>query len=532
VTVLHFIGIFPGGFTGLVYGIIFFYLQKFADVAATGSTSWKGVRASTATSAAKFLPSGVYPDADAVAILTTIAETTGRPLPSILEEFGQFLAPHLVKVAGPVVDPAWRTLDLIEHTEAIIHTMIRTTTPGAAPPVLEAVRQSPYELHLVYSSARRLCPLAVGLMRGIAAHYRETIRIEEPSCLLRGDPFCSFVVEHVVTDTRAPRSPLTETLVFSPLMDQAKDLAPDPPTAGAGPTAAFVNDANGDVLPTAIGGYKVLATIGRGAMGQVYLAEDDRLDRRVAIKVMHPSRASDPASRQRFLRESRATAAVEHPHVVTIHLVGEHRQGGAQSGLPYIVMQCLHGETLGTYRTKVGRVPLSEALRIGREIAEGLAAAHRRGLVHRDIKPENIILEGPAREVKIIDFGLVCDLGDDPSKVPVTVEGAVLGTPAYMAPERISDRPVDARADLFGLGVMLYELLADRLPFTGTSMMAMLASIAHGSPTPLRSAAPDVPDDVSKLVMQMIAHDPADRPATAEAVVNTIATIEKRLANS
>ena len=527
-TVLHFIGIFPGGFTGLVYGIIFFFLQKFADVAATGSTSWKGVRASTATSAAKFLPSGVYPDADAVAILTTIAETTGRPLPSILEEFGQFLAPHLVKVAGPVVDPAWRTLDLIEHTEAIIHTMIRNTTPGAAPPVLEAVRQSPYELHLVYSSARRLCPLAVGLMRGIAAHYRETIRIEEPSCLLRGDPFCSFVVEHVVTDTRAPRSPLTETLAFSPSMDQAIDQ----PTAGAGPTAAFVNDANGDVLPAAIGGYKVLATIGRGAMGQVYLAEDNRLDRRVAIKVMHPSRASDPASRQRFLRESRATAAVEHPHVVTIHQVGEHRQGGEQSGLPYIVMQCLHGETLGTYRAKVGRVPLPEALRIGREIAEGLAAAHRRGLVHRDIKPENIILEGPAREVKIIDFGLVCDLGDDPSKAPVTVEGAVLGTPAYMAPERISDRPVDARADLFGLGVMLYELLADRLPFTGTSMMAMLASIAHGSPTPLRSVAPDMPDDVSKLVMQMIAHDPANRPATAQAVADMLAAIEKRLANS
>jgi tRNA A-37 threonylcarbamoyl transferase component Bud32 len=528
VTVLHFHGDFSRGFTGLVHGIIFFFLQKFADVAATGSTSWKGVRASTATSAAKFLPSGVYPDADAVAILTTIAETTGRPLPSILEEFGQFLAPHLVKVAGPVVDPAWRTLDLIEHTEAIIHTMIRTTTPGAAPPVLEAVRQGPDELHLVYSSARRLCPLAVGLMRGIAAHYRETIRIEEPSCLLRGDPFCSFVIEHVATDTHEPRSPLTETLVFSPSVDLAKDLA----TAVAGPTAAFVNDANGDVLPTTIGGYKVLATIGRGAMGQVYLAEDDCLDRRVAIKVMHPSRASDPASRQRFLRESRATAAVEHPHVVTIHQVGEHRQGGAQSGLPYIVMQCLHGDTLGTYRTKVGRLPLPEALRIGREIAEGLAAAHRRGLVHRDIKPENIILEGPAREVKIIDFGLVCDLGDDPSKAPVTVEGAVLGTPAYMAPERISDRPVDARADLFGLGVMLYELLADRLPFAGTSMMAMLASIAHGSPTPLRSVAPDMPDDVSKLVMQMIAHDPADRPASAEAVVNTIATIEKRLANS
>jgi tRNA A-37 threonylcarbamoyl transferase component Bud32 len=480
------------------------------------------------TTASRFLPSGSYPDGDAVAILSTIAETTSRPLPTILEEFGQFLAPHLVKVAGAVVDPAWRTLDLIEHTEAIIHTMIRTTTPGAAPPVLEAVRQSPDELHLVYSSARRLCPLAIGLMRGIAAHYGETIRIQEPSCLLRGDPFCSFVVEHIATETHEPRSPLTETLVFSPSMD----LATEQLAARAGPTAAFVNDADKDVLPTTIGGYKVLATIGRGAMGQVYLAEDERLERRVAIKVMHPARASDPASRQRFIRESRATAAIEHPHVVTIHQVGEHRQGGAQSGLPYIVMQCLHGETLGTYRTKVGRVPLPEALRIGREIAEGLAAAHGRGLVHRDIKPENIILEGPTRAVKIIDFGLVRDIGDADSGAHVTVEGAVVGTPAYMAPERISDRPVDARADLFGLGVMLYELLADRLPFTGTSMMAMLASIAHGSPTPLRNAAPDVPDDVSKLVMQMIAHDPADRPATAQAVADTIAAIEKRLANS
>jgi serine/threonine protein kinase len=113
----------------------------------------------------------------------------------------------------------------------------------------------------------------------------------------------------------------------------------------------------------------------------------------------------------------------------------------------------------------------------------------------------------------------------------VTLDGAVVGTPAYMAPERLGDRVVDARADLFGLGVILYELLADRLPFTGTSMMAMLASIAHGSPTPLRSVAPDVPEDVSHLVMQMIAHDPADRPATARAVADAIAAIEKRLAH-
>ena len=512
-----------------MHGLIFFYLQKFADVAAAGSTSWKGIRASTTTSAAKYLPSGVYPDADAVAILSTIAETTDRPLPTILEEFGQFLAPHLIKVAGPVVDPSWRTLDLIENTEAIIHAMVRAKNPGAAPPVLETVRQSPDELHLVYNSARRLCPLAVGLMRGMAAHYGETIRIEEPSCLLRGDPFCSFVVEHVATETHEPRSPLTETVVLTPTEADAEPAAGQ--ATSSAPAVSFLDDVMRDRLPTTIGGHKILKSIGRGAMGQVYLAEDEALGRHVAIKVMHPSRAGDAVARRRFIRESRATAAVEHPHVVTIHQVGEHRLSGEQAGLPFIVMQCLRGDTLGTYRAQVGRVPLPEILRIGREIAEGLWAAHRSGLIHRDIKPENIILEGPARQVKIIDFGLARDAGDDPSMASVTLDGAVVGTPAYMAPERLGDRVVDARADLFGLGVILYELLADRLPFAGTSMMAMLASIARGSPPHLRSVAPEVPEDVSDLVMRLIAHDPADRPATARAVADEIAAIELRMAS-
>ena len=491
----------------LVHGLIFFYLQKFADVAAAGSTSWKGIRSNVTTSASRFLPAGTYPDTDAVAILSAIADATGRPLPTVLEEFGHYLAPHLLKVATPVIDPSWRTLDLIEHTEAIIHAMIRTTTPDASPPTLETVRQSPDELHLVYSSARRLCPLATGLMRGIAAHYGETITIEEPSCFQRGDPFCSFVIERVAVDPAAPRSLFADTIVFPSPADDPVQNTP----------------------PTMIGGYKVLDTIGRGAMGQVYLAVDERLERRVALKVMHPTRARDPVSRRRFLRESRATAAIEHPHVVTIHQVGEHRQAGDPMGLPYIVMQCLHGDTLGAYRARVGHLPLPDVLRIGREIAEGLSAAHRRSLIHRDIKPENIILEGPSRQVKLIDFGLVLDLDIEHRAADVTMDDAVVGTPAYMAPERINNQTVDERADLFGLGVVLYELLADQLPFTGMTMMAMLASIARGMPPPLQSVAPEVPPDVCELVMRLIAHEPADRPKSAEDVILAIAAIEKRL---
>ncbi|HBB73796.1 MAG TPA: serine/threonine-protein kinase PknK, partial [Planctomycetaceae bacterium] len=173
--------------------------------------------------------------------------------------------------------------------------------------------------------------------------------------------------------------------------------------------------------------------------------------------------------------------------------------------------------------------PLREVLRIGREIATGLHAAHAAGLVHRDMKPENVFLEGPARRVKIIDFGLVSDASDDATRL--TTDGTIIGTPAYMAPERIaSDATVDARADLFSLGVMLYELLARRLPFEGTSLVSMLAAISRGRPRPLGEVAADVPPDVAALVMRLIAHDPDDRPADAASVATELEAIEERLA--
>ncbi len=499
-----------------MHGLIFFYLQKFADVAQAGATSWKGIRSSTATTTSKYLASGVYPDSDAVAILTAISETTGRPLPVILDEFGRFLAPNLVKVARGVVDPAWRTLDLIENTEQVIHAMIRSTNPGAAPPVLEAVRHAPDELHLVYSSMRKLCPLAVGLMHGIAAHYGETITIDETSCMLRGDPFCSFVVQQIAAETQDEPLGVGDTMAFHP--------GGGGPGRQVGPPAAFVEDAAAESVPRSIGGYPVVGPIGRGAMGRVFLAEDPALGRRVAIKVMHTSRAGDQAARRRFLRESRATAAVEHPHVVTIYHVGEDASLG---GLPYIVMQWLRGGTLSAYRAREGRLLLKEILRIGRQIADGLAAAHDRGLIHRDIKPDNIFLEGPANSVKIIDFGLARDVSDDRSMAQVTMDGTLVGTPAYMAPERIGDKSLDARTDLFGLGVILFELLAGKSPFTGTSMMAVLASIARGQPLELAEVAPEVPDDVAKLVMKLIAHEPADRPADARSVAEALGRLER-----
>ena len=486
-----------------MHGLIFFYIQKFAESCAPGAAGLTS-RSTVATTASRYLPSGTYPDAEAVDLLQSIAAATGLPLREVLERFGRFLAPHLVKVAGRLVDPAWRTLDLIEHTETIIHEMIRSTNPGAQPPVLETLRPSPGEVQLVYSSQRQLCPLAVGLMHGIAEHYRERLDVEEPSCMARGAPFCSFVIRIALHDTHAPDESLAET----------SDAASD------GEASLAFADKH-DSIPSSIGGYPVVRLLGQGAIGRVYLARDEKLDRHVAIKVLQPAKARDPAATRRFLREGRAAAAVEHPHVVAVHQVGEDR------GTPYIVMQRLVGHTLKQARQAGGRLPLAEVLRIGRETAAGLAAAHRQGLVHRDIKPDNIFLQDPDGAVRIIDFGLARAGIDDGTDV--TLEGSIVGTPAYMSPERIEGRELDAQSDLFGLGVVLYEQLAGRLPFEADSLVGMLAAISRGDPPDLGTVAPDVPRPLARLVMRLLAHAPADRPTDAATVAAELAAIERDL---
>jgi serine/threonine protein kinase len=391
---------------------------------------------------------------------------------------------------------------LIEHTESIIHEMIRTTNPGAQPPVLQTIRPSLQELHLVYSSQRQLCPLAVGLMHGLAEHYHEHVDVEEPSCMRRGDPFCSFVIRATAHDTHAPLESAVET----------SDVAPD---GTPFPVLADMQDSS----PASIGGYTIVRLLGQGAIGRVYLARDEKLNRDVAIKVLQPAKARDPAATRRFLREGRAAAAIEHPHVMAIHQVGE------DHGVPYIVMQRLVGRTLKQARQAAGRLPTAEVLRIGRETAAGLAAAHRQGLVHRDIKPDNIFLQEPDGQVRIIDFGLARPgVHDD---IDVTLEGSLVGTPAYMSPERIEGRELDARSDLFGLGVVLYELLTNRLPFEGNSLVSMLAAISRGNPPDLRTLAPAVPEPLAGLVMRLLAHDPSDRPADAATVAAELAAIER-----
>jgi serine/threonine protein kinase len=272
-----------------------------------------------------------------------------------------------------------------------------------------------------------------------------------------------------------------------------------------------------------LGPYRVLGLVGQGGMGVVFRAVDTALDRAVALKVMRPALLADDAARQRFLREARAAAAVEHDHIVPIFHVGEAR------GVPFIAMPLLRGESLQGRLQREGKLTPAEALRVGRETAEGLAAAHAAGLIHRDVKPANIWLEsrpaGPPR-VRLLDFGLARPVA---ASDRVTHTGALLGTPAYMAPEQARGRAVDPRCDLFSLGGVLYRLCTGTLPFPGDDTLAVLTTLALDEPAPPAVLNPEVPPGLSALVMRLLKKDPAQRPAAAAEVVEALRDLEKQL---
>jgi tRNA A-37 threonylcarbamoyl transferase component Bud32 len=298
--------------------------------------------------------------------------------------------------------------------------------------------------------------------------------------------------------------------------------------ASEGPGADFLAPPRSAGELGRLGKYRILQVLGRGGMGVVYLAEDPALKRRVALKAMLPSLAAGPSAGKRFLREAQAMAAVEHDHIVRIYQVDEDR------GVPFLAMELLRGETLEARLRRPGPLPVAEVLRVGREIASALAAAHATGLIHRDVKPANVWLEDrtppgraehvPAR-VKILDFGLA-RVSDDPS---LTQPGAIMGTPAYMAPEQARGEAVDARTDLFSLGVVLYRLCTGRPPFRGPDALSVLVEVATHQPVSPNRLSADLPQGLSDLVMRLLEKDPGRRPASAALVVEELLALERTL---
>ena len=266
-----------------------------------------------------------------------------------------------------------------------------------------------------------------------------------------------------------------------------------------------------------LGAYRVLDVLGAGGMGVVFRAEDSQLHREIALKTLRPELALAPENLARFLRKARATAALRHDHIVPIYQVSEER------GVPFLAMPLLRGKTLEDRLGEEPRLRLGEILRIGREAAEGLAAAHGHGLVHRDVKPRNMWVEAPSGRVKLLDFGLVRSAGEEPG---VTRTGMIVGTPAYMSPEQAAGRPVDHRSDLFSLGCVLYRLATGRPPFQGSDPISTLVAVASAEPSPPCEVDPSVPPELSAFIMKLLEKDPANRPASARAVADVFASIE------
>jgi len=296
----------------------------------------------------------------------------------------------------------------------------------------------------------------------------------------------------------------------------AEKAASNPPNAPNPELLEFLAPAEKPDEIGRLGPYRVLQVLGAGGMGVVFRAEDPHLERVVALKAMLPALASTPLAKQRFFREAKAAAALKHANIVTIFQVGEDR------GAPFLAMEFLEGKPLDKYLKHDARSATAEIVRIGREIAEGLAAAHDKGLVHRDIKPANIWLEGDKRHVKILDFGLARTLAD---QTHLTQSGAIIGTPAYMAPEQAEGLPVDHRCDLFSLGCVLYRMCTGELPFQGKSTMAILSALALHNPAPPNELDPELPAELSALIMRLLAKKPEDRPASAKEVVEELRII-------
>ena len=259
-----------------------------------------------------------------------------------------------------------------------------------------------------------------------------------------------------------------------------------------------------------LGDYEVESKIAAGGMGVVLKANDPALSRTVAIKVLKPSLSSEPEARERFVREARAAAALDHENILPIYHVDH------SAKVPFFVMPFIDGHSLdGVMRARGKPLPSEEIENVARQVAAGLARAHDSGLIHRDIKPANLMLEPGSDRIRIADFGLVRALWDP----AVTQSGVLTGTPLFMSPEQAGEEAIDARSDLFSFGSVLYYLATAKLPFTGTRPLAILQKVREHDPTPVTALNPDISPKLANLIGRLMQKDPADRLQSAEEVL-------------
>ncbi|HXF95880.1 MAG TPA: serine/threonine-protein kinase [Gemmatimonadales bacterium] len=285
-----------------------------------------------------------------------------------------------------------------------------------------------------------------------------------------------------------------------------------PATPRSGPGLDRASTLAGQVLD---GRYRVLRKLGEGGMSYVYLAQEIATGQTVAIKVLSPKLATDTSSVERLRREAGLAMRLDHPNVCRILRLGE-----SEDGLIYLVMPYLEGELLSDREVRDGPMDVPTGIAILRQVCAGLQHAHELQIVHRDLKPENIMLVpdgGPGAGVRavVMDFGLAKERRADPALQKLTATGIILGTPEFMSPEQIRGKPLDARSDIYALGIVAFEMFTGKLPFQGRNAQEMMIARLRGRPTPLRQVRPELPPGLEKTLMKAMASNPDDRYATA-----------------
>ena len=274
------------------------------------------------------------------------------------------------------------------------------------------------------------------------------------------------------------------------------------------------HDFQGQVQDAIGPSYRILKELGGGGMSRVFLAEEVQVERKVVVKVLPPE-TSASVSVERFEREIRMAARLQHPHVVPFLTTG------GRGDLLFYIMPYIEGESLRAKLAREGELPIPEAVRILRDVADALAMAHKQGIVHRDIKPDNILLSG--RHALVTDFGVAKAVEKSSGSGNLTSLGVALGTPAYMSPEQATADPhTDHRADIYALGIVAYEMLCGRQPFEAGSAQAIIAAHVTQQPQPVERFRGNVPPALAALIMRCLEKKPADRPQSAEEVVQIV----------
>src|SRR5204863_2034970 len=284
------------------------------------------------------------------------------------------------------------------------------------------------------------------------------------------------------------------------------------------------------MLDRTLGHFRILEKLGEGGMGVVYLAQDTRLQRNVALKLLPPAMAREPERLRRFEREAKVVASLNHPNIVTLFSVEE------AENERFLTMEYVEGQTLDELVPSEG-LETREVLRLGVQLADAVAAAHQRGITHRDLKPSNVMVTVEGR-VKVLDFGLAKLFAEDSTQLHglapdnLTREGSIVGTLAYMSPERLQGRAADPRADVFALGVLLFEMATGARPFSGSNSAELISAVLRDQPPPLRRLKPNLLGSLGDVIMRCLEKNPETRLQAAGAVRDALEIASRELTSA